>query len=451
MIKAHAPQTDSIEVRSARVSKTPKVLLIAYACEPGRGSEWGTSWAFVNELSRHQPVWLIAHADNRAGLDAHLKHGTGTHPIHVTYVELPRWLGWMRNSSYALLNVHYYLWQWQAGRITRRLHAHEKFDVAQHVSYSRWWMPSAGAAIARLGAKFIFGPCVGGELMPKNFSNNVPRCARWSEFQRWAARTMWTRDPRLASCIRDASIVVAGTPASIEGVTKLGAKRVEVLPSIMITDTTLIDAARPIRQSRVRDKTLRLVSVGGMVYYRGIDLILRAIQQSGIEDFHYTHCCGGDTLEAMKQLAAELGLADRVTFAGETKHAENLQHVARSDALLHLVLRDSQGVVPEALALGVPVMALDHHSMSPILDESTGHKVPMGANATEQTVIDDVARTLRLWHDRRELLKPMSYACIARSAEFSPAHRVGLFRQWYAELTGRVQAKRPARPVARAA
>jgi glycosyltransferase involved in cell wall biosynthesis len=425
-------------------------LLIAYACEPGRGSEWGTSWAFVHELAQHQPVWLIAHADNRERLDARLAAAPLPNPVRVTYVELPRWLGWMRNSNYALLNVHYYFWQWRAGRIAQRLHAQERFDVAQHVSFSRWWMPSAGAAIARRGVKFIFGPCVGGELMPKHFSNDVPAAARWGEFQRWVARTMWTHDPRLARCIGDASIVVAGTPSSIAGVTKLGAKRVEVLPSVMITDTTLIDAARPVRAARKVDATLRLVSVGGMVYHRGIDLILRALAASGIKDFHYTHCCGGVTLDAMKKLAAELGIADRVTFTGETKHAENLHYVAKADALLHLVLRDSQGVVPEALALGVPVMALDHHSMTPILDERTGHKVPMNG-ATQESVVADVARTLRLWAENRDLLKPMAQACVARSAELSPAHRVGLFRKWYAELTSEVPAKRAASPIAQAA
>ena len=440
-------------MRFARATNDPKVLLIAYACEPGRGSEWGTSWAFVKELSRHQPVWLIAHADNRDRLDAHLAAVPTRHPVHVTYVKLSRWLGWLRHSSYALLNVHYYFWQWRAGRIARRLHAQERFDVVQHVSFSRWWMPSAGAAIARAGtphrAKFIFGPCVGGELMPEKFSAKVPLSARWGEFQRWVARALWTRDPRLARCIRDAAIVVAGTPSSIAGVTKLGAQRVEVLPSVMITDTTLIDAARSTRAARIRDKTLRLVSAGGVNYYRGIDLTLRAIKQSGITDFHYTHCCGGPKLEAMVELARELGIADRVTFTGETKHAENLKHVARADALIHLVLRDSQGVVPEALALGVPVLALDHHSMTPILDESTGHKVPM-QDATQESVIADVARTLRLWHDHRDLLTPMSHACVARSAELSPQYRVRLFRKWYAQLTHGAPSERAATPLPRA-
>ena len=42
-----------------------RLLIIAYACEPGRGSEWGTSWAVVSEWAKTQEIWVIAHEDNR--------------------------------------------------------------------------------------------------------------------------------------------------------------------------------------------------------------------------------------------------------------------------------------------------------------------------------------------------------------------------------------------------
>lgn len=428
----------------------PKVLLIAYSCEPGRGSEWGTSWAFVNELARHQPVWVIVHDDNRAGLDAYLRATATPHPIHVTYVRLPAALNWMRHATYAVQNVHYYLWQIAAARAARRLHDDVGFDVVQHVSWSRWWMPSAGATLARRGVRFVFGPCVGGETVHPNFKRRATWAVRWGEFQRTVARVLWSRDPMLARCVRSADVVVVGTPASVEGVARFSPRRVEIMPAIMITDTRLIEASRPIRAARVVDDTLRIASVGGMIHYRGVDLILRAIKQSGIENFHYTHCCGGPMFEAMKRLAAELGIADRVTFTGETKHAENLTYVARADVLAHLVLRDSQGVVPEALALGVPVIALDHHSMAPILDETVGHKVPMPADATPQSVVDDVARTLRQWAEHRDELSAKSDACIARSRELSPQHRVGVFRRWHAELA-HAEPTRVAVPVAMSA
>ena len=413
----------------------PNVLLIAYSCEPGRGSEWGVSWSFVHEFCRHQPVWVIVHADNRPGLEAYLAQHRTTHPIHVTYVELPRAVGWLRNSVYAAHNVHYYLWQIAAGRAARRLHATVGFDVVQHVSYSRWWMPSAGAALARRGVRFVFGPCVGGEEIPAGFRRGMRWPAQWREFQRYVARAIWTHDPMLARCVRSADLVVVGTPTSLAGVNRYGPRRVEMLPAVMVADTRVVDDARPIRAARPpRDATFRLCSVGGMASFRGVDLMLRAIARSGIERFEFVHCCGGEMFDAMRKLAVDLGMGDRVRFTGETKHAENLRHVARADVLMHLVLRGSQGVVPEALALGVPVLTLDHHSMTPIIDDGVGHKIPMPADATPEHVIARAAAKLREWYDDRTILPAKADACVARSRELSPQYRVAIFRRWHAEL-----------------
>ena len=36
-----------------------RVLLSAYACEPGKGSEAGNGWNWARELSRYEDVWVL--------------------------------------------------------------------------------------------------------------------------------------------------------------------------------------------------------------------------------------------------------------------------------------------------------------------------------------------------------------------------------------------------------
>ena len=90
--------------------------------------------------------------------------------------------------------------------------------------------------------------------------------------------------------------------------------------------------------------------------------------------------------------------------------------------------------MPEALALGVPVLALDHHSMSAVIDESVGHKVPMSDGVTSEQIVDRVAEKLRYWDAHRDELFGLSAACLERSAQLSPEHRVATFRRIHAEL-----------------
>lgn len=36
-----------------------KILVSAYACEPGKGSEPGVGWSFVNELAKKHNVTVL--------------------------------------------------------------------------------------------------------------------------------------------------------------------------------------------------------------------------------------------------------------------------------------------------------------------------------------------------------------------------------------------------------
>jgi glycosyltransferase involved in cell wall biosynthesis len=411
-----------------------KVLFVAYACEPGRGSEWGMSWNLIREIARTGPVWVIAHEDNRAGMEAYLRAHDGEFEVHVEYVKLPGWLGWMRNSMYSLVNVHYYLWQFAAARVARRLHRQIGFDVSQHLSYCRWWMPSAASALAPLGVKFVFGPIAGGDLVPEQFRKAFPPGARREELQRRIAREFWRRDPLLKRCIRRAASVIASTPLAERGVRALGAKRVDVFPCVALGDASQLDFARQMRARRQRDGRINLVAVGGVTHYRGIDVTLRAIAKAKVPRIHYTHACGGTELGYMKQLAEDLGIAGQVTWLGETDQATNMRVTAAADAFVHCTLRDNQGLVLNALALGIPAIVFDHNSSALMVGEGCGHRLRIGDDVTPDSAVNELASVLRRWHDRPELLEEMAPRAIRHSEQFTHAARGDWFRSLYSAL-----------------
>ncbi len=424
-----------------------KLLYIAYSCGPGRGSEWGLGWHYVEDLARTQPVWVITHADNREIIEPFLATKHTGHPVHVTYVGLPGWLAWMRNSFYTLFNVHYYLWQFAAARACRKVHREVKLDLVQHVSLFRWWMPSAGASLVAEGVGFIFGPVGGGEMLPKGFAARVPLYSRFSDFLRLAARSIWRHDPVLKRCIKKAHLLLAGTGACAEWFKRYGGKSIEVSCAAIAGASELQQAAIEARANRPKGQPFTFASCGGLSYYRGVDLAVKAFAKANLPDARYVHLCDGPLRETVQQLAVDLGVADRVHLPGDMPHVDCVRQVAQADVCVHTVLRDSQGLVVEAMIAGVPVLTLDHLTPGMLVTDECGKKIPIDDNTTPEQLVDAIAEVMRDWYEHPEKLAALGTSATQRGLQYTPEAKGDEYRSHHHRVLRMVKQNEGARPI----
>ena len=76
----------------------------------------------------------------------------------------------------------------------------------------------------------------------------------------------------------------------------------------------------------------RLISVGRAVEKKGYDVLLRALALlPGDLHWQFEHIGGGDQLAALKALATQLGVADRIRWKGALAQAEVLEHYRSAD------------------------------------------------------------------------------------------------------------------------
>lgn len=411
-----------------------KLAYISYSCGPGRGSEWGLGWHYVADLARTQPVWLITHEDNRPIIEPFLRDKHADHPVHVTYVKLPGWLGWMRNSFYCLYNIHYYLWQFAAANALRRVHHQERLDLVQHVSLFRWWMPSAGAALVDEGVGFIFGPVGGGEILPAGFRSKSSIYSRFSDTIRLIARSIWRHDPLLKRCIRKSHLLLAGTEVCAGWFKRYGGKHIDVACAAIAGSSEVQQAAIQARAQRDAHQPFTFASCGGLSYYRGVDLAIRAFAKANLPNARYIHYCDGPYRATVQQLARDLGVADRVDLPGDMPHLDCVRGVARADACVHTVLRDSQGLVVEALIAGVPVITLDHLTPGMMITPECGVKIPIDDTTSPDQLVDQIASVMRDWYDHPEKLVRMSDAAQRQGLLFTPQAKGDTYRAHHARV-----------------
>ena len=62
--------------------KRLRVLISAYACEPGKGSEPGVGWNFSKEMAKHHDLWVLTRLNNREIIENELLENP-TEELHL--------------------------------------------------------------------------------------------------------------------------------------------------------------------------------------------------------------------------------------------------------------------------------------------------------------------------------------------------------------------------------
>jgi glycosyltransferase involved in cell wall biosynthesis len=104
---------------------------------------------------------------------------------------------------------------------------------------------------------------------------------------------------------------------------------------------------------------------------------LRALAALGRGDVHLLMAGTGPTLPAMKRLARDLGIAERVHFLGFRKDVRCVVGAARAT----LLCSDQEGLprsVMESMSLGVPVIGSDIRGTRELLEGSAGYLYELG-------------------------------------------------------------------------
>jgi len=405
----------------------------AYACEPNKGSEPGVGWNWAREMSRWHDVWLLTRANNQPTIEAALRPGDSAN-LHWVYFDLPPWARFWKKGGRGI-QAYYYLWQLAAWRVGARLQRQIGFDLLHHVTFGKYWVPSC---LSFLPVKSLLGPLGGGESTPRALAGSFSRRGVWFERKRNLVRAVAGWDPVLRATLRRASLLAATTEESRQVLESLGAVRVVVEPQCGVTGEELEFFGRfPLRAER----PFRLISIGRLLHWKGFHLGLEAFAkfQRACPESEYWIVSSGPEAEALKRLAAELGVASRVTFWGRLPTlAEVYDKLAQADVLVHPAVHEAFGnVCLEALAAGRPLICLDAGGPALQVTEQCGFKAPVGSR--KQAVEGMTEAMERLYRDP-ELRLRMGAAARARArTEFHWTHKAERMNALYEAVCGTLE------------
>jgi glycosyltransferase involved in cell wall biosynthesis len=378
----------------------PRILVVAYACEPGTGSESGAGWVWPRMLARVADVWVVTRANNRGAIEAALPFAPERDHLRFVYVDLSERLRfWKKGNRGARL--YYMIWQGMALREARRIDAEMTIDAVWHLTMSTVWL---GSLAPLLRKRFVLGPVGGGVGTPWRLAPTLGVKGTIYDAARGVARFLARyANPLARLAWRRAGLILVQNPDTRDWLPARVRSRVEVFPHIVLDEASM-PMDPPVDAPRSRDNGHVAIYAGRLLPWKGVSLAIRALPL--LPDWQLLLCGTGPDAGRLRDIASDAGVADRVTFLGWVPRRDLLRLMhERGDVFVFPSLHDEGGwVIAEALGCGLPVVCLDRGG-PPVL---AGAGVPVStvrntvaalASAVEQAATDGPKKPPPLFDD----------------------------------------------------
>jgi glycosyltransferase involved in cell wall biosynthesis len=419
------------------------ILVLAYSISPVRGSEYAVGWNYVTHMSRdHDLVVLYGLAGDHMGdFDEMAEVTPDRFGGHVTFVPIApdRWAqianhlnrtGRVPFSFY----IAYRYWHLSALAAAKRIIAERRIDVVHYLCPIGFREPGY---LWKLDKPYIWGPIGGMNMRPvRAFFDLSPVAGLRTAARNIANWLQFRFSPRLSRALRATDLLLANTSENQGLIARVHARKAELLPENAIV------AQQPSRIPPPPGAPLRLVWVGRLDQAKAPEILIEALATISSLEWRLTIVGDGPRAGAIRDLAAERGIAERVTWTGRIGREEVARRFADADVHVLTSLAEAHSTVLfEAMSAGVPTIAIDHCGMRDSICDACGIKIALGSVAS---MSDGFAAAIRGLIENRAIVERLS-AGAGRCAERNGwGERTRYWRDAYMRAIAAHQARRAA-------
>ncbi len=338
------------------------LLVSSIACDPAFGSEGWIAYKYLERLSQHFRVTLIA------GHPAEAPAGVRMEIIDIGPFD----------SNDVGLSKAFEFDSRQDALLRERPELHEQAVAIHRLTPCTLTYPTR---LHRWGKPLVIGPSVEVESVPKPFQpclhREFWRQRGWKRVRNAVARRVLNRRAADLRHVRDAQLVILGNREAARVAQQQGSRHTVRTPHVGLETDHFTPGAR----ADTADGELRLLFAGRAVPYKGVELLIEGLALArDRSDLRLTLIGDFDTLYGAlcRELVAERGVEDLVTFLDRVPRDELLAHYRSHDVFCFPTLSDTYGIAMlEAMSCGCAVLASDIGGPAELVTEETGVRIGM--------------------------------------------------------------------------
>ncbi len=402
-----------------------KILLVGHACNPCWGSEPAFTWNWAWHLSQNHQVWVLTHPWGKDRIEEFLEARPNP-KLHFIWVKLPGRLAWDPAIHTHVSSWRYILWQRAALRQAQQLQRQVRFNIVHHVS---WGTVSEPPLLWHLPTPFVWGPVGGGQVAPSVLRSYLGEAKRAELFREVRMRLVSLR-PALRKTARKSAMILATNHETAQMLERAGARHVRLFLDTGIGQQFL----PPEVPQRVPGKQVTLLWAGRLQPRKCLPLLLDALAQCQDLSVRLLVAGKGAKRGEWEAMSQRLGLNNRVSFLGHIDYSRMPELYRSADVFIFTSLRDAFGSqVLEAMASGLPIIALDHQGVRAFIPDTAGVKVPI---ASPQETVSRLASAIRLMVSSPQLRIQKGQAAWEFARAQTWTKRAEQMGHWYEQIVG---------------
>lgn len=382
-----------------------KILLLAYASEPGAGSEYGVGWMVPTTMAKMHPeheVYVLTRSRCREKIEDALKE-LACENLHFLFYDIPKWMTYPNEmKSNWGEQINYLLWQLMVKKYLRKQHKALHFDVIHHLTFNQYRTPSPGYW---MDVPFVVGPVGGAECIAPAFWQDLEQHTRNKEEIRLKGRDLkifkWFNTRR-----HNKKIVLCSSHENLVRLTPhKGNSDIKEMPAIAFDKADFSTIAN---SSAKDDEAFEMIYAGKAWDWKGLKIFLAATQRAFASgDCNVKIKLIGirfeDEQKRVMQWVNDYGLKDCVELIPFIQRSELLKMMTSCDLSVYPAFRDSGSMsVLEASALGCPTICFDAGGQD-IFPDDILLKIPVGS--TYDDCLDAFADKLLWAYNNRQEAK----------------------------------------------
>lgn len=405
-----------------------KILINAYACSPGMGSEPGMAWNWVSNLARFCELYIITEGEFREKIETvvpTLEQGGNMHFYYNPVSEEIRKMCW--NQGDWRFYKYYREWQWKTYLMAKDICQKEHIDILHQLNMIGFREPGYLWQLSKEnGVPFVWGPVDAKDKFPVAYLDGAGlKTKLFMRLKNFLTGIQLRYSKRVLLAARQSSVIFSASSNS-----QRSFKKYMNIDSPLLNETGCYVQDHPI-VDKTDKETFDVLWVGKMDFRKQLALALQTVAKSENNKLRL-HIMGGGDAESYQSLAKSYGIADKCIWHGAVSHDEVQDIMQKSDIFLFTsVAEGTPHVVLEAISNNLPVVCFDTCGQGDAVNDKVGRKIPLSFPCQS---VSDFAKLLNELEDNRSLLKQLSENCKERQQELSWEEKAKTMMEWYVKI-----------------